>query len=58
MNGVLELRDLVRVHGAGPAQVRAGRRLAVGGARRAGRGHGPSGSGKTTLLTLAGGLDS
>ncbi|MEQ7127447.1 ABC transporter ATP-binding protein [Actinopolymorpha sp. B11F2] len=55
---VLELREVSRVHGAGPtqvealrsvsAQVYAGELVAV---------MGPSGSGKSTLLTLAGGLD-
>ena len=56
---LLELRDVSRVHGDGPAavtaldrvslQVPAGTMVAV---------MGPSGSGKSTLLHLAGGLDS
>jgi putative ABC transport system ATP-binding protein len=58
MSGLLEIRDLVRVHGEGATQVRAldGVSLSVD------RGElvavmGPSGSGKSTLLTIAGGLD-
>ena len=55
---LLEIRDVTRVHGRGPAAVTAldgvsldvpeGRMVAV---------MGPSGSGKSTLLNLAGGLD-
>ena len=55
---LLELRNVTRVHGEGPAavtalrdvclQVPAGQLVAV---------MGPSGSGKSTLLHLAGGLD-
>jgi putative ABC transport system ATP-binding protein len=55
---VLELRDVVRVHGEGEAAVQALRGItftAYAGELVAVMG--PSGSGKSTLLTLAGGLD-
>jgi putative ABC transport system ATP-binding protein len=55
---VLELREVSKVYGTGPAQVNALRRANLS----VRRGElvavmGPSGSGKSTLLTLAGGLD-
>ncbi|MFC5729233.1 MULTISPECIES: ABC transporter ATP-binding protein [Nocardioides] len=58
MSAVLELTDVTRVHGEGPAAVQALRAVSF----RAHAGElvavmGPSGSGKSTLLTLAGGLD-
>lgn len=58
MTPVLELREVSKVYGSGPAEVRAltGVNLSV----RAGEMvaiMGPSGSGKSTLLTVAGGLE-
>ncbi len=55
---VLELHDVVRVHGEGETAVRALRGVSF--TAHAGElvaVMGPSGSGKSTLLTLAGGLD-
>ncbi|MBQ1042298.1 MULTISPECIES: ABC transporter ATP-binding protein [unclassified Micromonospora] len=58
IDGVLELRDVRRIHGAGEAAVHALRGVSL--TVRAGElvaVMGPSGSGKSTLLALAGGLD-
>ncbi|AXO33784.1 ABC transporter ATP-binding protein [Micromonospora chalcea] len=57
-DGVLELQDVRRIHGAGEAAVHALRGVSL--TVRAGElvaVMGPSGSGKSTLLALAGGLD-
>ncbi|MBB5112210.1 ABC transporter ATP-binding protein [Micromonospora echinospora] len=57
-DGVLDLQDVRRIHGAGEAAVHALRGVSL--TVRAGElvaVMGPSGSGKSTLLALAGGLD-
>ncbi|HEX9528694.1 MAG TPA: ABC transporter ATP-binding protein, partial [Streptosporangiaceae bacterium] len=58
MTAVLELRDVSKVYGTGPAEVDALRRvsLSVGGGELVAV-MGPSGSGKSTLLTIAGSLE-
>ncbi len=56
---VLQMGDVVRIHGSGDAAVHALRGLdLVVGAGELVAVMGPSGSGKSTLLNLAGGLDS
>jgi putative ABC transport system ATP-binding protein len=56
---LLELKDVIRVHGTGASQVTAlgGVSLSVEAGRMVAV-MGPSGSGKSTMLHLAGGLDS
>ena len=58
MTMVLELREVSKIYGSGPAEVHALREvnLSVGGGELVAV-MGPSGSGKSTLLTIAGSLE-